>query len=206
MIPQITRIRASYIFEINRRALFEQSFRLACNQGGTRSGKTYNIITICLNPHEFGFTEPFVSVSIVSQSMPHLRKGAIRDFLKIMKGYGLYDENFYNRTDKVYTFPNGSYIEFFSVDDDKKVRGPGRKILFINEANTIARDIFIQLNLRTESKIIIDYNPADLYSYIYDDIIPRKDCAFIKSSYLDNIDFLQAEQVEEIEKLKKKLP
>ena len=206
MVPQITRIRASYIFEINRRALFEQSFRLACNQGGTRSGKTYNIIilliTICLNPQEFGFTEPFVSVSIVSQSMPHLRKGAIRDFLKIMKGYGLYDENFYNRTDKVYTFPNGSYIEFFSVDDDKKVRGPGRKILFINEANTIARDIFIQLNLRTESKIIIDYNPADLYSYIYDDIIPRKDCAFIKSSYLDNIDFLGAEQVEEIEKLK----
>ena len=202
------KIHSTYIYEANRRALFEKKFRIACNQGGTRSGKTYNIIilliSVCMNPARFGFTDlsGAMSVSVVSQTLPHLRKGAIRDFLRIMKEYSLYDENSYNRTSQVYTFPNGNYIEFFSADDDKKVRGPGRKILFINEANTVSKDIFIQLNLRTENKIIIDYNPADLYCWIYDDIIPRKDCMFIKSSYLDNIDFLGKEQVEEIEMLK----
>jgi phage terminase large subunit len=197
---------ANPIYEINRRWLFDKGYRIACNQGGTRSGKTYNIIilliSLALSPESFGYKENSISISVVSQSLPHLKKGAIRDFLKIMKEYELYSEADYNRTDNVYNFSNGSYIEFFSVDDDKKVRGPGRKVLFVNEANTIAQDIFMQLNLRTESKIIIDYNPSDLYSYIYDEIIPRKDCAFIKSSFTDNMPFLPKELVEEIKKLK----
>lgn len=200
-------IESSAIYEANRRALYDKDFKIACNQGGTRSGKTYNIIilliTICLNPVFFGYKpDEHISVSIVSQSLPHLKKGAIRDFLKILRENNLYDDKSYNKTNHVYTFGNGNYIEFASFETEDAARGPGRKILYVNEANSISFEIFWQLLLRTEHKVLIDYNPVDLYSWIYDKVRTREDCKFIQSTYLDNWDFLNESQRTEIENLK----
>jgi phage terminase large subunit len=125
----------------------------------------------------------------------------MRDWRTIMENSGLYDPNSHIRTEQIYNYPNGSYIEFFSSDNNLKVRGPGRDILFFNEANLTDFDTFTQLMLRTRRAIFIDFNPADEFHWIYDNIITRPDCYFIKSTYLDN-PFLPHEQVKEIENLK----
>lgn len=125
----------------------------------------------------------------------------MRDWRKIMEDYKLYDPGAHMKTEQLYTYPTGSYVEFFSVDNQLKVRGPGRDILFINEANIIQYETFRQLLLRTKRAIFIDYNPADEFHWIYDKILTRPDCKFIKSTYLDN-PFLPKEQVNEIESYK----
>lgn len=122
----------------------------------------------------------------------------MRDWRKIMEDFGLYEESRHMKTEQMYTYPTGSYIEFFSVDNALKVRGPGRDILFVNECNLIEYDTLRQLLLRTKMHAIIDYNPADEFHWIYDRIIPRKNCHFVQTTYLDN-PFLSKETVEEIE-------
>lgn len=164
------------------------------NQGGTRSGKTFSIIQLLIY---IALTRK-VSISICSLSFPHLRKGAMRDWRKIMEDFGLYEDSAHMKTESMYTYPTGSYIEFFSVDNALKVRGPGRDILFVNECNLVEYDTLRQLLLRTKNCAIVDYNPADEFHWLYDKIIPRKDAYFIKSTYLDN-PFLPSEQVKEIE-------
>ena len=122
----------------------------------------------------------------------------MRDWRKIMEDFKLYTPDAHMKTEQLYTYPTGSYMEFFSVDNQLKVRGPGRDILFINEANLIQYETFRQLLLRTKRAIFIDYNPADEFHWIYEKVLTRSDCYFIKSTYKDN-PFLPQEQVQEIE-------
>jgi phage terminase large subunit len=121
--------------------------------------------------------------------------------MEIMERYELYDPAFHTKTEQLYQFPNGSIIEFFSVDNSLKVRGPGRDILFINEANLIDLDTYRQLNVRTRKAVIMDYNPADEFHWIYEEVLPSPDCYFIKSTYLDN-PFIKPEQRAYIEQFK----
>jgi phage terminase large subunit len=175
----------------------DQGYRIIANQGGTRSTKTYSITDVLIG---VAFTTK-KSISITSISLPHIKKGVMRDWRELMEVKGGYDPLKHNMTDQLYEYPLGGYIEFFSVDDAKRVRGPGRDILFINEANLLSLDTWRQLILRTKETIIIDWNPADEFHWIYDDVLSRNDCKFIQSTYLDN-PFLSKAQVNEIERLK----
>jgi len=176
---------------------FQAGYRIIANQGGTRSGKTYTLNQLLI---ALALKDKY-SISVTSVAFPHLRRGAMRDWRTIMEASNLYDPNSHIRTEQVYNYPNGSYTEFFSSDNNLKVRGPGRDILFFNEANLTDFDTFTQLMLRTRKAIFIDFNPADEFHWIYDNILTRPDCYFIKSTYLDN-PFLPIEQVKEIENLK----
>lgn len=175
-----------------------KEYRIIAHQGGTRSGKTYSIIQLLIGLA----LKSKIHISVVSCAFPHLRRGALRDWRLLMEEAELYDEESHVKSEDTYHFPNGSIMEFFSVDNALKVRGPGRDILFVNEANLINRDTFFQLLLRTRNNVIIDYNPADEYHWIYDDVLTREDCKFIKTTYKDN-PFLPKEQIEEIERLQK---
>ena len=125
-----------------------------------------------------------------------------RDFEKITQTLGIYDDKKFNKTDLVYRFTPEIYMEFFSADDGNKLRGTSRDILFINEANLLTYDEWKQLLMRTRGKIFIDYNPSEEFHWIYDYVLTRNDVKFIKSTYLDNYDYLPKEQIEEIERLK----
>jgi phage terminase large subunit len=121
-------------------------------QGGSSSGKTYAILTILIDRCA---REGNLSVSVVSESMPHLRRGAVRDFLNIMRNTNrFYDERF-NKTSLTYTFGNGSYIEFFSADSPDKLKGARRNILYINECNNVSYEAYQQLSIRTNSEIYL---------------------------------------------------
>lgn len=118
--------------------------------------------------------------------MPHLKRGAIRDFLNIMKEHNYYDDERWNKTDSTYTFETGSTIEFFSADQPGKVRWPRRHRLFVNEGNNIDYESFDQLLIRTEEFAFIDWNPVNEF-YMYTDFIgKRDDIDFLTLTYLDN--------------------
>ncbi|NRA93427.1 MAG: hypothetical protein HRU26_12215 [Psychroserpens sp.] len=176
-----------------------EGYRIISHRGGTRSSKTYSIIQFLI----WSSYQPEYSnhISVTSCAFPHLRRGAYRDWKEQM--YKLdYNEDHHVKSEDLYNYQTGSMMEFFSVDNALKVRGPGRDILYVNEANLLGnKDAFFQLLLRTRKFCIIDYNPADEFHWIYDDVETRDDCKLIVSTYKDN-PFLPEEQVKEIERLK----
>lgn len=124
--------------------------------------------------------------SIVSESFPHLKRGAMRDFLNIMQAHRYFKEESWNRSDYIYTFETGSKIEFFSADQPSKVRGPRRDRLFLNECNNIAYEAFDQLEVRTKEFVVLDYNPTNEF-WLFTDVIPhRDDWEKIILTYKDN--------------------
>lgn len=163
--------------------------------GGTSASKTISILLILIDKAQ---TIPNLMISVVSESFPHLKRGAIRDFLNIMVEHGYFRDDNWNKTDSTYTFGNGSIIEFFSADMPSKVRGPRRDILFVNEANNIAYETFDQLEIRTKKEIWIDWNPTNEF-WFYTDLRPsRSDIDFVTLTYLDN-EALDPEIVKSIE-------
>lgn len=171
--------------------------RIRIVQGGARAGKTIAILLILIDMAQ---TRDKKIISVVSETFPHLKRGALRDFLDIMKSQGYYKESQWNRTDSIYTFETGSIIEFFSADQSSKVRGPARNILFINEANNISYETYTQLAIRTSEFIYIDYNPVAEF-WVHEDIIPKTEHNFAILTYKDN-EALSAEIVKEIESRK----
>jgi len=167
--------------------------------GGTSAGKTFGIIPILIDyAAKHGKTE----ISIVSESVPHLRKGALKDFLKIMKSTGRYIDANYNRTYMTYTFVNGSYIEFFSADQEDKVRGPRRNILYVNECNNITFETYHQLAIRTSESIWLDFNPSNEF-WAYTELKGDEDVEWLTLTYQDN-EALSSAIIKEIEKAREK--
>lgn len=150
--------------------------------GGTSASKTISILLLLV---DYAHTHKNELISIVSESFPHLKRGAMRDFLNIMEQHGYYDDARWNRTDSIYTFETGTKIEFFSADQADKVRGPRRDVLFINEANNVSLETYNQLEVRTKKVVWLDWNPVQEFWW-YTDIAPNAEHDFIKLTYKDN--------------------
>ena len=190
-------IKSTVIFEKNYEALNDPGIRFVINEGGSRSSKTYSlcqlIIIYCLqNNHKV--------VSVIRKTFPALRATVLRDFIEILKELNIYSVEHHNKSEHIYKFGNGSIVEFFSVDDEQKIRGRKRDIAWCNEANELYFDDFTQLNMRTESKLIFDYNPSDSASWLYE--LPKEESILIKSTYRDN-PFLPQSIRTQIEDLKR---
>jgi len=150
--------------------------------GGTSAGKTISILQILI---DYAQSIDSQLISIVSESFPHLRRGAMRDFLNIMQAHNYFKDDEWSKTEFTYTFPNKSKIEFFSADQPGKVRGPRRDVLFVNEANNIDYESFDQLRIRTRKSIWLDWNPTNEFWW-YTDILPNYNVDFITLTYKDN--------------------
>ena len=189
-------IKATAIFEKNYEAILGDK-RFIINEGGSRSSKTYSLcqlmIIYCLQNNN-------KVVSVIRKTFPALRATVLRDFIEILKEIGLYKQEAHNKSEHIYTFANGSMVEFFSVDDEQKIRGRKRDIAWCNEANELYFDDFTQLNMRTEDKLIFDYNPSDSASWLYE--LPADESVKIKSTYRDN-PFLPESIKAQIEDLKR---
>lgn len=186
------------------------------SQGVTihNSGKTYNtlisIILECLQKpiRERKIKDPVsgktlvkkepLRVSIVRNSLPVIKRSVYEDFKTIMINMGQWEDRRMNRTDYIYTFPNGATIEFFSAEDEQKLRGPWRHILYINEANEIYYYSFSMLRQRTYEYTIVDYNPSFTEEHWLFPLMKDERSYHFISTYKDNI-FLPAPAVREIE-------
>jgi phage terminase large subunit len=173
--------------------------RIKVVRGGTSASKTFSILPILIDR---AIKTPNLEISVVSESIPHLRRGALKDFLKIMMALGRYNDNQFNKSTLKYTFGNGSYIEFFSVDQPDKLRGARRNVLYVNECNNVDFDSYYQLAIRTSGEIWLDYNPSSLF-WVDREIINQEDVDFITLTYLDN-EALPETIVKEIESAKEK--
>lgn len=151
--------------------------------GGTSAGKTISILQLLIDDAQTDKTPTLTSV--VSESFPHLRRGAMRDFLNIMQQHNYFEDSRWNKTDCVYTFPNNSKMEFFSADMPSKVRGPRRDRLFINEVNNIPKETYDQLEIRTKEYVWLDWNPTNEF-FFYTDLQHQDNVDFIILTYKDN--------------------
>jgi phage terminase large subunit len=142
--------------------------RIVIHQGGTGSGKSFGNM-------QHNVTESYnnegLKTSVVSESLPHLRRGCMADLRRIIKMENLCDEVTEIKSQNKFVFDNGSEIEFFGADESAKLRGPRRDILFINECNNVSWDVFQELDARTRIQTILDFNPVRRF-WVHDQLIP----------------------------------
>lgn len=188
--------------EVNVNVVFEHLLdsesKIVVEQGGTRSGKTFNILLYII--FHYCQTNTSKTVTICRKTFPAVRSSVMRDFIDILKQHNKYDEANHNKSNSEYNL-NGNLVEFISVDQPQKIRGRKREFLFINEANELDYEDWQQLIFRTTEKVVLDYNPSDEYHWIYDKVLNRDDVEFYKTTYKDN-KFLDDSIVKEIERLK----
>jgi phage terminase large subunit len=170
-------------------------------EGGTAASKTFSVMQflVLVNMH----TKSPLLTSIVSESVPHLKRGVQRDFRNILGDE--FQDNKWNRTDSIYNFGKGS-IEFFSADEPSKLRGGRRDILFINEINNIAHDSYRELDARTRLLTIADWNPVSEFFIYESGLLQSPDSVFIHATYKDALNILDPEVVKNILDMGKRDP
>ena len=173
--------------------------RLKIIQGGTSASKTYSILAVLINK---AIQKPNLEISVVAESIPHLRRGALKDFVKILKWTNRYNDDQFNKSLLTYNFKNGSVFEFFSADDSNKLRGARRDILYINECNNVSFESYNELSIRTKKEVFLDFNPANEF-WVHTELKDEADADFIILTYKDN-EALDKSIVEQIEKNKLK--
>ena len=151
-------------------------------QGGTSAGKTYAILPILIH---IAASNPLTEISVVAESIPHLKRGAMKDFKKILAETSRWHESLWNASDFKYTFPNGSQIEFFSADNDAKLRGARRDWLYMNECNNMTFHSYTELASRTKQGVYLDWNPTNTF-WFHNELLNDKDVDFLTINYTDN--------------------
>ena len=195
------KLKTTIVYEGNAEAYLSGK-RRALNEGGTASSKTWSILQLLILIAQNAKEQ--LLISIVSESLPHLKRGAIRDFFRILDE-NPDDSSRYNKTEQKYTFGNG-VIEFFGADESDKVRGPRRDILFLNEANNIPWETARGLDVRTARFTFADWNPvAEFWAHEYwlerdasGEFIGTQDNALIRSTYRDALDVVSPEIIKTI--------
>jgi phage terminase large subunit len=173
--------------------------RIKIIQGGTSAGKTFGILPILIDK---AARHSGLEISVVAETIPHLRRGALKDFLKIMRWTNRYVDANFNKSLLRYEFANGSVIEFFSADDASKLRGARRDILYINECNNVTFESYNELAIRTKKEVYLDFNPANEF-WVHTELKDEPDSDFIILTYLDN-EALDQSIIDQIEKNKEK--
>ena len=190
-------MRPSRTTAVNK--LRELKQRTKIIRGGSSAGKTIAILCILI---DYAIRNKNKEISVVAESIPHLRRGALKDFLSIMRGVNRYKEKQFNRSTLKYEFVSGSYIEFFSTDQPDKLRGARRTDLYINECNNVPFSSYQELAIRTSETVWLDYNPTSLF-WVDKELVDQPDTDFITLTYKDN-EALPHSIVKELEKARDK--
>jgi phage terminase large subunit len=170
-------IRTTVINKISKLSKFVRGI-----QGGTSAGKTFGILPLLINKAS---KKPLLEISVVAESIPHLKRGAMKDFKKIMVQTNRWFDERWNATDFKYTFANGSVIEFFSADNDAKLRGARRDGLYMNECNNMTFHAYTELASRTKEFVYLDWNPTSEF-WFHKELLNDSDVDFLIVNYLDN--------------------
>jgi phage terminase large subunit len=149
-------------------------------RGGQGSGKTISILIILIN---HAFRKPDREILILSAELTKMRLTVIKDFVKVMKLIGVYEDN-RMIAGTLYRFPNGSFIKFIGLDKEDVGKGLRSHVAYFNEVNKIDAESYRQVASRTDT-VYLDYNP-DATFFVDEDIIPREDCDFLQLTFEDN--------------------
>jgi phage terminase large subunit len=189
----------SFVYTTAIGKLRKLSKRIKIVRGGTSAGKTYGVLPILIDR---ATKQSGLEISVVAETIPHLRRGAMKDFIKIMQATNRFFDSNWNRSLLTYRFANGSFIEFFSAEQPDKLRGARRNILYINECNNVDFESYSQLAIRTSDEIWLDYNPVAQF-WVDTELANDPDAEMIVLTYKDN-EALSESIIKEIEKAKDK--
>lgn len=179
-----------------------RGYTTVSEQGSSRSSKTYNtVVWLC----QYCWNNPNISTSIVRATLPALKGSVLRDFTEVMQRLKIWDFCTFNKSELICTFSNGSFVEFFSCDNEQKLRGRKRKILYVNEGNELNYIEWQQLQMRTTEFSIIDYNPSFTDDHWLCSLNKEPNTYHFITTYKDN-PFLEPKVIAEIESLKEKNP
>ena len=175
----------TFVDTVATRKIFDLKKNLRVICGGTSASKTISILVWII---DYAQTNIGKKIDVISESIPHLDDGAIRDFKNIMIDRDYWEDSRWNSTLRIYTFKSGSIVKFKSVDKLGKSRGPRRNVLFLNEANNIDYEIADQLMVRTDGVVWLDFNPTNEFWY-YNEIKDKEiEHDFLRLTYLDCVD------------------
>ena len=191
----------SFVYTTAIGKLRKLSKRIKIVRGGTSAGKTFGVLPILIDR---ATKQAGLEISVVAETVPHLRRGAMKDFIKIMQSTNRFIDANWNRSLLTYRFSNGSFIEFFSAEQPDKLRGARRNILYINECNNVDFESYSQLAIRTSDEIWLDYNPVAEF-WVDTELMKDPDAELIVLTYKDN-EALSDSIVREIEKARDKAP
>lgn len=195
------KIQGTRVYDEIDKAL-RNGYTTISEQGSSRSSKTYNtIIWLCV----YCYTHPNTTASVVRATLPALKGSVLRDFENVMRGMGVWNDRGFNKSELIYKFGNGSWVEFFSCDNEQKLRGRKRQILFVNEGNELKFIEWQQLQMRTTRFSIIDYNPSFSDDHWLCALNKEPKTYHFITTYRDN-PFLEQKVIDEIESLKQKNP
>jgi phage terminase large subunit len=189
----------SFVYTTAIGKLRKLSKRIKIVRGGTSAGKTFGILPVLIDR---ATKESGLEISVVAETIPHLRRGAMKDFIKIMQATNRFFDSNWNRSLLTYRFANGSFIEFFSAEQPDKLRGARRNILYINECNNVDFESYSQLAIRTSDEIWLDYNPVAQF-WVDTELANDRDAEMIVLTYKDN-EALSESIIKEIEKARDK--
>lgn len=174
------------------KATAKQGFIL---EGGSGSAKTYDIINFLIYYCSY-YRGRGKDILIFRQTLADLKKTAYKDFIKILTGYGLYNERLHTMSAPINYRLYGNTI-FFSGLDTIGVHGERHDVIWGNEAMELDPEAFKQLNQRCNEAFIVDYNPSSTDHWIFDTLEKRPDTKRFTSTQLDN-PFLPRGQRDEI--------
>lgn len=186
--------QASVLYEANLNATEDT----LVNQGGSSSGKTYSILQVL-------FTHAIKSknvITVVGEDVPNLKAGALRDALEIFTNSPILQTHVksYNKTERIFEFKNGSVMEFKGFASAQDAKSGKRDYLFINEANGISYEIFVELEIRTTKQVFIDYNPNAEF-WVHENVIGQPKTKLFISDHRHN-PFVKDKIREKLEGLK----
>lgn len=168
-------------------------------RGGSRSGKSYQIITYLIL---YALQNKDTTITIVRDTLVSIRNSILIDFQEVMNKMGFYNPEQFNKTEVIYKFDNGSLIRFLGADDNSgKLRGMRQDVVFINEITSVSQEAFVQLDIRTTGFIIADYNPSAPEDWFVYDFETKPESKLIISTYKSN-PFLEERIIKSIEGLK----
>lgn len=179
-ISQQPQIKTTRVFWSN----YQADKRIVVNQGGSSSGKTYAILQVLFLRI---MQRPNSICTVVGSTIPNLKKGALRDMQRIFTDNPEWSHfvKDYNKTDRTYHFANGSLMEFVSYEDGMQARSGKRDYAFFNEANSISKEIYDQVAMRTGEQIFVDYNPTAAF-WVHQHLIGQPDVVTFYSTFEDN--------------------
>ena len=168
-----------------------------CIRGSQGSAKTISILILLIN---HASANPGKEIFIISAELTKMRFTVIKDFIKVMKSAGLYNEASFP-AGTLYRFPNGSFIKFIGLDKEDVGKGLRCDIAYFNEINKCDKESYNQVASRA-GRVIMDYNP-DAEFFVDTDVITDKDCDFLQLTFQDN-ELLPERERAEILKYKEK--
>lgn len=147
-------VKVTNVYNRINRAL--KTYRYVVAFGGSSSSKSISILQWLLL---YALTNNDKRIVISAESIPKIKKTVLAD-LKSVVMPDIWDDNSFNKSELVYTFPTGSTFSFVSADQPQRFRGMRQNIIYFDELSEIPEEVYLQADIRTSEAIISSFNPV----------------------------------------------